>query len=133
MPRSTAPALRAAGWEAVDVRDVGLRGRSDDEVFQEAQRRGAVLVTEDMGFANVLSFPLGSHAGIVVLRVPNELPARLVSQELIRALADESLTGALLIVEVGRSRLRRPTANRAGRGDEGWWRTACMQMGARAG
>lgn len=111
MPRSTAGALRSAGHEAEDVRDVGLRGHSDDEVFQYAQRHGATLVTQDRGFANVLAFPLGTHRGIVVLRVPNELPTSEVNRALLEALEglqEEDLIGNLLIVQPGRSRLRRP-------------------------
>ena len=34
VPRSTARVLRDAGFDAVDVRDVGLRGKNDTEVFE---------------------------------------------------------------------------------------------------
>lgn len=57
MARSTAVALRQAGHEAEDVRDAGLRGRSDQEVFDRAQAQGAILVTADKDFANILRFP----------------------------------------------------------------------------
>lgn len=110
MPRSTARVLREAGHQAEDVRDVGLRGHGDDEVFDYAQRRGAILVTEDRGFANVIRFPLGSHRGIIVLRVPNELSTSRVNRELLEALAglqERDLAGSLLIVQPGRFRLRR--------------------------
>ena len=110
MPRSTAVALRQAGYRAEDVRDLGLRGHTDQEVFECAQALRAVLVTADKGFANVLRFPPGSHAGIVVVRVPNELPTQEVNRELLRALADlegRDLNGILVIVEVGRVRVRR--------------------------
>ncbi|MGH2461665.1 MAG: DUF5615 family PIN-like protein [Chloroflexota bacterium] len=112
MPRSTAPAPRQAGYLAEDVRDVGLRGHSDRDVFAYAQAHGQILVTADKGFANIVSFPPGTHAGLVVLRVPNELPTSHVNRELLRALADltgEELTGLLVIVEVGRTRLHRPS------------------------
>ncbi|MCQ3935583.1 MAG: hypothetical protein DPW18_00915 [Chloroflexi bacterium] len=33
VPRSTARILRDASFDAVDVRDIGLRGKSDAEVF----------------------------------------------------------------------------------------------------
>lgn len=36
VPRSTARILREAGFDAVDTRDVGLRGKSDAEVFAYA-------------------------------------------------------------------------------------------------
>lgn len=110
LPRSTAVALRQAGHTAEDVRDIGLRGHTDQAVFEYAQSVGAILVTADKGFANVLRFPPGSHAGIMLVRVPNELPTREVNQELLRALADlkgEDLNGLLVIVEVGRVRVRR--------------------------
>jgi predicted nuclease of predicted toxin-antitoxin system len=110
MPRSTAEALRQAGYRAEDVRDLGLRGHTDQEVFEYAQALRAVLVTADKGFANALRFPPGSHAGIVVVRVPNELPTQEVNRELLRALADlegRDLNGILVIVEVGRVRVRR--------------------------
>ena len=111
MPRSTALALRQAGYDAADVRDLGLRGATDPVVFAHAQRTDAVLVTEDKGFANALAFPPGSHAGIVVVRVPNELPTQAVNRELLRALTElqgEDLHGLLVIVEIGRTRIRRP-------------------------
>lgn len=111
MPRSTAVSLRQAGHDAEDVRDAGLGGRSDAEVFAYAQAQGAVLVTADKGFASVRRFPLGTHAGIVVVRVPDELPTRRVNQELLAALkhlAGEGMQGVLVIVEVGRVRIRRP-------------------------
>jgi len=115
MPRSAAVVLREAGHAAEDVRDVGLRGHRDQEIFDYAQARGAILITGDKGFSNILRFPPGTHAGIVVVRVPNELPTHKTNQELLRALRDlegEELTGLLAVVEVGRTRIRR-----AGRSD----------------
>jgi predicted nuclease of predicted toxin-antitoxin system len=111
MPRSTALVLRQAGHSVEDVRDVGLRGHSDEEVFEYAQTQGAILLTADKGFGNLLRFPLGTHAGILVVRVPDELPIQIVNQEMLRALEDlasEDLAGLLMIVELGRTRVRRP-------------------------
>lgn len=84
MPRSLTAALCRAGYSAEDVRDVGLRGHSDLEVFSYAQAQKAILVTADKGFANILRFPPGTHAGIIVVRVPGEFPAQRVAQELLR-------------------------------------------------
>jgi predicted nuclease of predicted toxin-antitoxin system len=111
MPRSTAVALRQAGHAALDVRDIGLRGHGDREIFQYAQAQDAILLTGDKGFSNIVRFPLGTHAGILVIRVPNELPTQTVNDEVLRALEDlegEDLAGLLMIVEVGRTRVRRP-------------------------
>ncbi len=110
LPRSFAPALREVGFDTQDVRDVGLRGCSDAEVFARAQAEDRVLLTADLGFANALAFPAGSHAGIVVARVPNEMPVADVTRTILSALrdfADEELAGAIVIVERHRTRIRR--------------------------
>jgi len=110
MPRSTAVALRQAGYTAVDVRAVGLRGHSDQDVFAYAQSQGAGLVTADKDLSNLLHYPLGTHAGIAVVRVPDELPTQIVNGELLHALAavdPADSHGALIIVELGQIRLRK--------------------------
>jgi hypothetical protein len=75
------------------------------------RRPDAILVTGDKGFTNTLNYPIGSHAGILVTRIPDEVPTSKLNQEILRALVDldgEDLAGALIIVEIGRTRLRRP-------------------------
>lgn len=111
MPRSTAIALHAAGYAADDVRDIGLRGHSDADVFARAQATSSVLISCDKGFANTLAFPVGSHAGIIVIRIPDEASPVELNRELVRTLSqlgDQPLAGCLVIVEVGRIRIRRP-------------------------
>jgi predicted nuclease of predicted toxin-antitoxin system len=110
LPRSLARAMTAAGLEAEDVRDVGLRGRPDREVLDGAVARGAALVSADLGFANLLAFPLGTHRGIVVVRFPNEVPNDVVNRHVVDALrgvSGEDLVGNLIIIEPTRVRLRR--------------------------
>ncbi len=53
LPRSTARALRAQGYDAHDVRDVGLLGHPDQDVFTRAQALNAVILTADTDFANI--------------------------------------------------------------------------------
>lgn len=110
LPRSLAGALRAAGIEAEDVRDVGLRTRPDNEIFTYAVAHGLVVLSADLGFANILRFPFGSHQGIVVARFPNEIPTSRLNEAILRALqslAAEEVEGNLIIIEPGRIRLRR--------------------------
>jgi hypothetical protein len=67
------------------------------------------VLTADLHFSNVLRFPLGSHAGIVIARFPNETPNAALNQailEAIQALTDEELLGSLVIVEPARVRIR---------------------------
>jgi predicted nuclease of predicted toxin-antitoxin system len=110
MPRSTARELRAAGYQVEDVRDVGLSSQSDSIIFAYAQAHQQTLLTADMGFANIVQFPLGTHAGIVVTRFPNTLPTTQVNQQILQGLTlltGQTLTGILVIIEPGRTRVRR--------------------------
>ncbi len=110
LPRSLAVELRRRGLDAADVRDVGLRGAPDKKIWQRAIDQGWTLVSGDQGFANTLTFPLGTHFGILVGRFRNETPSNEVTEALaaaIESLSDEEIRGNLITVEPGRIRLRR--------------------------
>ncbi|WP_181314333.1 DUF5615 family PIN-like protein [Phormidesmis priestleyi] len=42
MPRSLAPQIATLGFSAQDVRDIGLRGRPDNEVMEAAKTSARV-------------------------------------------------------------------------------------------
>ena len=110
LPRSLAPLLREAGFDAEDVRDVGLRGRRDDQILQYATSRSLAVLTGDVGFGNTTRFPLGAHTGVVVARFPNEVPISVLNDAIVRAirgLSEEDISGSVVIVEPGRIRVRR--------------------------
>jgi predicted nuclease of predicted toxin-antitoxin system len=110
LPRSLAPFLTAAGLAAEDVRDRGLRGEPDDDVFRDAVAHGFAVVSGDLGFGNLRRFPLATHHGIVVARLPNDWPVGAVNQAILsglRELTDEEISGNLVVIEPGRVRLRR--------------------------
>jgi predicted nuclease of predicted toxin-antitoxin system len=110
MPRSTARILRDKGYDAMDVRDCGLRGKEDQEVFAFAQRHSLVLITGDMGFSNITHFRIGSHAGIVIAHYPNEMSPAEINRQIIEAfdhLTESDLKGNLLILDPGKIRIRR--------------------------
>ncbi|MFH1609388.1 MAG: DUF5615 family PIN-like protein [Candidatus Bipolaricaulota bacterium] len=111
MHRSVAEPLKRLGHRVLDVRDHGLKGASDREVFAFVQQQKAALLTGDLGFANLLAFPLGSHQGVIVARFPNELSTPKINAEILRGLQDvkdEQIEGNLIILEPGRVRIRRP-------------------------
>jgi len=110
MPRSTAKVLRTKGYEALDVRDLGLRGKSDDEIFKFAHKEKAVTLTSDSGFGNLLHFPVGSHSGIVIAHFPNEISTSELNNQIIKAielLSEIDFKGNLIIIEPGKIRIRR--------------------------
>jgi predicted nuclease of predicted toxin-antitoxin system len=112
LPRSVTTVLVAAGHDAVDARDSGLRGASDATVHTRAVTEARIVVSGDTDFANALRFPPGSHPGIIVLRIPNEWTPSERARRLAIVLDDDLLAvlaGAIVIVEPARVRvLARP-------------------------
>lgn len=51
LPPSLAEALRQAGFHTVHVIDLGLQTATDQQIWDEAISRSAVLVTKDRDFA----------------------------------------------------------------------------------
>ncbi len=110
MPRSTARVLRDSGYEVKDIRDHGLRGADDKKIYQFAQKNQAVLVTGDLGFGNIIRFPIGSHFGIVIAHFPNEITPNEINRQMVERLKDLSevdCKGNLIIIEPGKVRIRR--------------------------
>ena len=98
------------GHRARHVADVGLRGAPDQLVFDRAQNEGWIIVTRDVGFGNLLSYPLGTHVGIVLLRLPSTFTAGQIRTVLASFISDidvGQLSRALTIVEPARYRIRR--------------------------
>ena len=71
LPRSTAPLMQSHGVDARDVRDVGLKGAPDAEIFKYAQKEKRIILTRDVEFGNILKYPPQNHHGVIVVRLPN--------------------------------------------------------------
>lgn len=72
LPRSIAALLREAGHNACTVFDQHLSGTKDDDLWPRVQSERRLLITADKGFGDIRLYPPGSHAGVVLLRLPEE-------------------------------------------------------------
>ncbi len=109
-PLSLSSLLRRKGYESRHIVELGMRGLPDSGIFKLAQERGSVLVSRDLGFANTLRYPLGTHRGIVVVRYPSRMPMELLMREITESLAklgESEFAGALIIIEPDRILIRR--------------------------
>lgn len=112
VPPSLVPVFSDAGHDVLTAQQEGLTGSRDAVLLQAASSENRILVTLDLGFADLRIYPLGSHAGIVVFRGKSqrksalEIPAR----ELVNSGLLEGVRGAPAIVEQTRIRTRRPNA-----------------------
>lgn len=108
MPRAALEALLARGYDAQDVRDIGLGGATDEAIIAHALTHGLVVVTRDTDFGEVLRYP--NHPGAIILRLPSTTRASDVAAHLgafLDTVKGGAIVGAITIVEPGRYR-RRP-------------------------
>ena len=61
--------LRSLGHDVLSIRDAGLSGISDDEVYKRACKENLVIVTMDRDFARTFSFPPEKCGGIIVVKI----------------------------------------------------------------
>ena len=99
-------------WQVWHASEVGLNGRADSEVFLWAQREKAIVLTYDEDFADARLFPLGQHFGIVRLRVwPTTVEETIrACKRLFTSVPHADIPGSLIIIDVNRIRLRRPSS-----------------------
>lgn len=110
LPASLAGELRAAGIDAIDVRERGAAGVNDDEVLLITTSEQRILVTMDVRrFGNLIATAPDKTPGLVVVRMPG-LSVGAVRQRVLDFLthADEQLLrGTLTILEPTSVRRRR--------------------------
>ena len=108
LPAECAVLLRDAGFHADTVVEEQLSGADDTVIAARAQLESRVLVTLDLDFGNVQSYPPSQHAGIIILR-PKRQDKRTVlilMGRIVLALMNRTPAGELWIVEPDRIRFR---------------------------
>jgi hypothetical protein len=106
--RSGLDLLRHAGHEVMTVREQGLAGSSDEEIFHVCAAEDRVLITLDRDFGQVPRFPPRETAGIAILNLGGPASPRLLHDRLrdfLALSATRAITGELWIVEPGRVRV----------------------------
>jgi predicted nuclease of predicted toxin-antitoxin system len=78
LPRSTKILLQQYKHEAVDVRDINLRGAKDYQIASYARTNGLCILTGDFDFSDVRNYPPSQYAGLVVLKLPKNATASLI-------------------------------------------------------
>lgn len=96
--------------------ELGLSNATDNAIFDWAQEHEAIVVTFDEDFADQRAFPVGSHHGVIRLRVwPTTVEdTQQALGRLLAVVADEDLRGALVVVGQNQIRIRRAGTGEAG-------------------
>lgn len=72
LPVELAGMFREAGHDAVTVLDQNLAGAKDSDIASVCTREGRAIVTLDMDFADIRSYPPDAYPGLVVFRPSNQ-------------------------------------------------------------
>jgi len=111
VPRSVGESLRDAGHAVELLRTHLPINAKDPDVVKCAQRLGAVLITLNGDFSDIINYPPALFGGIIALQVrnhPESLPA--IVMRLLTYLGEhadkEHWTGKLFLVEAHRIRIK---------------------------
>jgi predicted nuclease of predicted toxin-antitoxin system len=108
LPVEIAVLLRDAGYDATTVVDQRLGGSADSGIASVCRNEDRVLVTLDMDFADIRTYPPDQHSGLIVLRLRKQDKPHVVRTvtHLIPVFSTEPLHGHLWIVEEDKLRIR---------------------------
>jgi predicted nuclease of predicted toxin-antitoxin system len=103
-----AAAFRAAGHDARTVFEQGLRGQSDQDLAWVCRQEQRAIVTLDLDFANIRTYPPENFSGLIVLRVVSQSRPHVleVLSPILKLLKREPLSGHLWIVSEAGVRVR---------------------------
>ncbi len=103
LPLAVARLLRDAGYDAETVREEGLGGCKDPDLWEVVQAEERFLVTADKGFGDIRAFPPGTHAGVLLLRPDEDGIQPLIElMKQVMASYDLALLAGLLVVATPR-------------------------------
>lgn len=108
LPVEIADLLNQAGQKASTVYDQGLVGAIDENIAKVCQAEARVLVTLDLDFADIRTYPPAQYSGIIVMRLKQQDKPYVLSitSRWIKALADETIEKRLWVVDDQKIRIR---------------------------
>jgi predicted nuclease of predicted toxin-antitoxin system len=114
LPSSLVEVLVRLGHDADSVPQEGLQGALDPDVWAAAQAAQRLLVTQDLDFSDVRQFALGTHYGLLLVRLANPSRRALEAyiESLFRAEDVERWAGCLVVATDTKIRVRWPEPNR---------------------
>jgi len=100
--------LRSLGHDVTSTRECGLSCAGDAEVLDEAVRQDRVLLTYNADFSDIRSFPVGTHSGIMRLRVLEQTAECLhpILERALQQLEKRDVSGKLVTLSRSSVRIR---------------------------
>lgn len=101
--------LRSLGNDVLSIRDCGLSGISDDEVYEMACKENRVIITMDKDFTRIFRFPPQRCGGIVVAKIYKRPVDETLTifRKYYQSIKAEDVKGNLVIITPEGVRIRR--------------------------
>ena len=101
--------LRAAGHDAVHLRDEGLQRLPNGDIFQKGFAEQRIVLTFDLDFGEILAGSAGQVVSVVLFRLHDTRTEHVIErlQTVLDQSSAELLAGAIVVVEEGRHRVRK--------------------------
>ena len=116
LPEEIAEVLRRFGIDAETVLSERLHGQPDSVIWKAACTEGRVLITQDIGIADIRLLDATEHPGLLLLRLASDARQNLIDSATAVAIArrDDDWRNCVVVVTERKVRLRRsgPTQER---------------------
>jgi predicted nuclease of predicted toxin-antitoxin system len=101
--------LRGLGYTVETAKEVGLEVADDADILQHARGTDAVLLTNDLDFANILLYPPAGSMSVIVLKISKAtIPeVHAVLRQMLKDIPSDQFRGALFVVDRNKYRVRR--------------------------
>jgi len=105
-----ADALKAAGHDAMHLRDLGMQAAPDDAVLEHARASGQILISADTDFGGLLARSRASNPSVILIR---RLVGRRAAEQAsiilanLDQVADDLTAGAVVVLHEDLLRVRR--------------------------
>lgn len=102
--------LKGQGHDAVRIHDERFTGTPDSELWPRILPERRLFITLDVAFGDLRVYPLGTHAGILLVRLSKQGPRAVTAavQRVLMHLTPVEMQGSLIVVDDWRTRVRRP-------------------------
>ena len=108
LPIEAGVLFAANGHDVETVLSEEMGGSADELLIEKSRRERRVLVSLDLGFADIRRYPPQASPGVIVLRLENQAKDRVLAalSRVCELLSEEPLEGRLWIIDESRLRVR---------------------------
>ena len=108
LPIDLVDILKEAQYDAKSILDQNLSGKSDIQIASTCKNEKRILVTLDMDFADIRSYPPDQYSGLIVLRLKRQDKPYILKifSQLLQFFPKKPIDHHLWIVEENKIRIR---------------------------